>query len=106
MAEAREAGKFTLPDVASLIPGGLPVLGDDDAHTNAAAGSSSKNAAAKTALALIGTSLTFLFIFIHRLLIIRRNIELFFSQIQENIYLASSKEIPNSKKSIYDSSAN
>jgi hypothetical protein len=36
MAEAQEAGKFTLPDVASLVPGGLPVFGDDDATTTSA----------------------------------------------------------------------
>jgi hypothetical protein len=33
MAEAQEAGKFTLPDFASLIPGGLPDFDDDDATT-------------------------------------------------------------------------
>ena len=33
MAEAQEAGNFTLPDFAALIPGVLPVVEDDDATT-------------------------------------------------------------------------
>ena len=33
MAEGQEAGKFTLPDFASLVPGGLPDFDDDDATT-------------------------------------------------------------------------
>ncbi len=60
MAEAQEAGNFTLPDLAALVPRGLPVFDDDDANTNAAAGSSSKYAM-NTVLALIGSSLTYLF---------------------------------------------
>ncbi len=39
MAEAQEAGNFTLPDLAALVPGGLPVFDNDGANTNAAAGS-------------------------------------------------------------------
>jgi hypothetical protein len=61
MAEAQEAGNFTLPDLAALVPSGLPVFDDDGANTTAFAGSSSKFAA-NTALALIGSSLTFLFV--------------------------------------------
>jgi hypothetical protein len=46
MAEAREAGNFALPDFARARPRRvLPVLGDGDARTDAAAGSSSKYAA-------------------------------------------------------------
>jgi hypothetical protein len=56
-----EAGNFTLPDLAALIPRSLPVFDDDGASTYAAAGSSS-NYAMNTALALIGSSLTYLFV--------------------------------------------
>ena len=49
MAEAQEAGKFTLPDVASLVPGGLPVFGDDDAATATAPTTSAPTATTGTA---------------------------------------------------------
>jgi hypothetical protein len=61
MLEAQEAGNFTLPDLATLIPSGLLVFDGDGSNTNAAAGSSSKYAM-NTGLALIGLSLTFLFV--------------------------------------------
>jgi hypothetical protein len=61
MTEAQEAGNFTLPDLATLVPGGLSVFDDDGANTNVAAGSSSKYAT-NMVLALIGSSLTFLFV--------------------------------------------
>ncbi len=61
MAEAQEWVNFTLPDLATLVPGGLPVFKDDGANTNAAAGSLSKYVM-NTTLALIGSSLTFLFV--------------------------------------------
>jgi hypothetical protein len=63
MLEAQEAGNFTLPFLAAFVPGGPPVSDDDGANTNAAAESSSKYAAnTALTLALIGSSLTFLFV--------------------------------------------